>query len=1208
MAQQTAQVAEGLPLPQVRLEMRHGGRQTSYPLDHVDFLIGAVPGCDLRLPGADLPPVICALARHPRGLAFRKLAPTQLVLLNGQTANHTDLADGDRITIGALDLIVHMESSPASARTDQDSSGRGDLRKQAEQLRGQVIRFQEERQAFDQFQARRQAELDEQARQVEAARADLERPGSNPDPEPPVSDLGRRVAELERARQELASQRQELADIRKQLYDRYQERRDRLATLQTNVDHAAKKVQQRKAQVDEQVQQIDRRQQALEKDQAELARRARELTDASVQLEQERQTFHDSLASVRHDLEARQANLREQEAQLHQEQAAWQDRLRGYEANVLRLDRREGELEEREAKLAQRGQDVEEKLARLQNDSAELEQQALQLDELKIQLEEQAERMGRQREEQDALGLQLGQRSASLEGQQATLAALRARLERTREDYQRHQQQLDEQRQRQDLAASQLEQESQALLNLKTELDNEQKLRDHERQSLGQRQATLEAAVANLRQAQEAIADQELALRQRLQELERRELGLVEQEGNLQGRLNQVGETQERLDAERQALRERTLALAQAEQAREALQEQLRKRSEDLAVRHKEWQEKFASVDAQKAELVSLREDLAAAQLQAQAEAEERLRTLQAQENSLRAEQQNLKQIDADLEAAKTELAQAREHFAAEQEAFRRASEAKAQELAQAQGEWQAMRRQADALAQQLPELELRAGAALDRLSHAREQLRDHLGEAHAFVRQGQEEMNDQRLHLQAAAQQLREQEQDVRLRQEEHRLALAAFRQQLIAWQGNITDLKRTLARGENRLERQQAQVDQESRRLDEASAHLARQAEQLEARQQEVAVHRQEMDRHLLEMREWYRRKLRDLAGLELASGPAAQPAENNSASQTVPGRNILSMTEPTSPADLALGEMLRNHDLVDAPTLTALLAEGRRQRRTLRQVLLASGAVTLYQLALIEAGNLDGLMIGPVRVLDRLRTTAHETVYRVFDPRRGHEAVLRHLAEEDANDAVHPDEFRQRFQSLLANDPHRSGTLEVMEACGRPAVLQEWLVGLPASDWPPLVAAPGVCYRLLTQTALGLAQAHQRGLFHGRLDEGALLLTAEGIVKIRGLGEPSWLNGGGDGQPDAEGDLRALGKLAGAWCSTAGVRKGSKAKPLPEALANILNRLENNGYSEVAQLIADLEGASDDVPANAEAWDRLIKYVRDHGAPEATLRQTA
>ena len=39
-------------LPSVRLEVSQGGRSVPYRFDQVDFLIGAVAGCDLRVPGA----------------------------------------------------------------------------------------------------------------------------------------------------------------------------------------------------------------------------------------------------------------------------------------------------------------------------------------------------------------------------------------------------------------------------------------------------------------------------------------------------------------------------------------------------------------------------------------------------------------------------------------------------------------------------------------------------------------------------------------------------------------------------------------------------------------------------------------------------------------------------------------------------------------------------------------------------------------------------------------------------------------------------------------------------------------------------------------------------------------------------------------------------------------------------------------------------
>ena len=513
--------------------------------------------------------------------------------------------------------------------------------------------------------------------------------------------------------------------------------------------------------------------------------------------------------------------------------------------------------------------------------------------------------------------------------------------------------------------------------------------------------------------------------------------------------------------------------------------------------------------------------------------------------------------------------------------------------------------------------------------------MRSHLDEIHQYVRACQDELEQLRGRLQGDLDQLQEREQTLRRGQDEHRLAMAGFRQQLIDWQGQIGELKNLLARDETRLERRQAQVDEKARTIEAETQRLALHAEELQEQQREVADRREEVDRHLVEMREWYRRKLRDLAGIPLvpdtlrfgaepailSTGQQAADSRQQTADESgsdadegiVPtGRSILSLSGAVDKGDEKLGQVLREAQLVDADTLTALLAEARRQRRSLRQVLLSSGVITLYQLALIETGDVQGLMLGPVRVIDRLRNSVHETVYHVFDPRRGAEAVLRHLAEADLADAVKPDEFRQRFGQARLNDPHLANTLEVLELSGRPAALQEWLSGLPATDWPPLAAAPGVCHRLLTQAAQGLATAHHAGVIHGHLADALLLLTGDGVLKICGLGEPPWLIGiQHDDEPTARDDLRALGRIVSGWCTPTGVRKGAKTKPLPDALVSVLYRLAaegDAGYSDIKELLDDLEKSAAAIPANAEAWDRLLKYVREHGTSEAMLRQSA
>jgi hypothetical protein len=368
---------------------------------------------------------------------------------------------------------------------------------------------------------------------------------------------------------------------------------------------------------------------------------------------------------------------------------------------------------------------------------------------------------------------------------------------------------------------------------------------------------------------------------------------------------------------------------------------------------------------------------------------------------------------------------------------------------------------------------------------------------------------------------------------------------------------------------------------------------------------------------MQEWYRRKLRELT---------ERYFDDTTTGPTAPG--ILTLTDEVDPGDRQLGDLLRSLNLVEADTLAALLVEARKQRQSLRQVLLASGCVTLYQLALIEAGDLDGLMLGPVRVMDRLRVTPQETVYRVFDPRRGAEtagaadsyALLRHLAEAEMEDAVHPDEFRQRFAAAARlQHPHLTATREVLDIQGRPAVLQEWVTGLSATEWPALFAVSGVWFRLLCQAALGLHTAHQAGLVHGHLHPSLLVLTGEGILKIGGLGEPLWLAlpetlpvNAAMREAEPADDLAALGQIAGAWATAPAKRKGVRAKPLAEPLQAVLQRLAGatpeERYPSAAALLEDLDRVGADVPPNPEAWDRLLHYVRDHVQEGPGLRQSA
>src|SRR5207253_2935548 len=102
---------------------------------------------------------------------------------------------------------------------------------------------------------------------------------------------------------------------------------------------------------------------------------------------------------------------------------------------------------------------------------------------------------------------------------------------------------------------------------------------------------------------------------------------------------------------------------------------------------------------------------------------------------------------------------------------------------------------------------------------------------------------------------------------------------------------------------------------------------------------------------------------------------------------------------------------------------------------------------------------------------------------------------------------------------------------------------------------------------------------GLVHGRLAANNLVLTARGVVKLAGFGEPPWLAGGPApaAEPTAADDLRALGQVAAGWLQ-AGRKKEAKAKPLPAGLQAVLQRLtgEAEPYESAAALLEHLDRA--------------------------------
>lgn len=1195
------------PLPAVTLELHYGSaRPTTHELHDVSFLLGTVPGCDLRLPGANLPSVVCLVSRRSSGVTLRRLAPVLPILVNGKAITTSPLADGDKVAIGPIELHVRVRMPDPAVKEAVLQSIASLLKPKTQDA--EITAWKQE--------------LDEQARALNAQRKQLEEQARALETER-ESWLQRR-AEIEAQNPQQATAgsgsdwatvQRELAELRQQLFQDYQQRRDRLATHQAALRRAAHKLQARKQQLD-----------AAAEQHSVLKGRLDETVQEKQRLEAQCRQLDDRIREIERAQEARLADIDEREHLLTEKRAALEKGQSQHQADLVRLDRHQASLDQREKAVSARAQEIDRSYEQLRREAAELEEQATQMDEWHTRLVAESEMLAKRKEELDASTAQMQQRAAALEGQQAMLAALRTRLERMRDEVRLEEKQLAEQRTILAAAEADAQRLRKEAEDLRAELENEKATREEQSAQFHERQAILETAVARLREAQESAAQQEANLWKREADLRAKAEKLEEEKAILQARESQIAALQERATADRDAIAQRETALAKAEQTLAALQEQLRRRSDELTARQKtqaeqtrQYEETLASLEARRAEIDRERQQAEERTAEArkelddrQAELDRRTAELEQTRTELSQREETLLRSIERLKEAGRAVGQGRKDLAGERARTEADKQRVFAALTVAHRDFEAARDEVIDLQRQLPELELQAREAAQRLTQAREQLRGHLAEVHSYARQSREDLENLRAQVRAEADRVRQQETALHRDRDEHRLAVAAFRQQLIDWQGHVEELKRTLAHGETRLERKRAEVDAQVRAVDETSQRLVRQAEELQQQEKLVTKRRGEVERHLEDMRQWYRHKLRELAGIRDETEEAASPSPTD---EPTDERNILSLTGDVTPADRQLGDLLRALELVDADTLTALLIEARRQRRSLRQLLLAGNYLTLYQMALIEAGNLDGLVLGPLRVIDRLRATAMETVYRVFDPRRNHEAILRHLSEDEMQDAVRPDEFRQRFAAAAAiRHPHLAATLEVLEIVGRPGALQEWLRGLPCTEWPAFAGAPGVWYRLVNQAFLGLHTAHQAGLIHSGLDASRVVLTAEGVLKLCGFGEPAWLaepTSVPRTEPNAAADVAALGRLAAAWAAPSIGAKKARAKPFPGALQSVLDRLSASDatqvYPSAAAVLEDLDRAGREVPANATAWERFIRQVREQ-AVDTALRFSA
>ncbi|MBX3397990.1 MAG: hypothetical protein KF873_04545 [Gemmataceae bacterium] len=1224
----------------VRLDVRIGnGPARGYTIAEGEFLVGTAIGCDLRLADRQFPPVVCQFSRSDDGLRVRKLSPTVPVYLNDQPLGGSapvSVQDGDVVRAGPAEIrVIFAGSQPQRPRLvtfaddepEETTAPTENLADQRAELERQARELDEERAIW----YRRKMEMEAELRGVPEAAELLRREAAISARERELAhEYDRRFGALE---DEIARRRTELEqelEARRERADR--EFQDRMAGLEETITRQRLQFEADVREAEPRLAALRLERERIEAARAELAEREGMLAALRDEAKRDREALEDErkwqfarLKELDAALLERHAELTRREAQHRAEREALTAERDQHKEDLLRFDRLRAQFERRVAAIDGRTAEVNERHDLLERTSREWEETLRLAEAEQARLNMEAERIDARRSEVDRRDAELAERGALLESQAASLAMLRATLARRQDEIESEGERLAADRAKFEAARRELDDRLRETERVRAELGQVRDEGADELRTAAERSALLASRLEELHETEERVRRREL-------ELDERSSEFAEQVALLKSRLTQAAELQERLERDRAAVRERESLLGDGDSARLEFQEQLRRRSEELARRSGELDELRAKLAEELAVAARLRDNLEAERNRNDERERRDQRDLETRTRELDERGAVLAEREATLERQVARLREAGEAVATERAALAAAREQFESDRTQAIQAHLVDRRESDELhariaAQfaelraQAPDLERGAAESLDRLAAAREVLRGHLAELHAFAKQSREELDAERSRARVEAEQVRQHAQELESARSEHRLAVAGFRQQLFDWQSKIAELRGQFDSARDRIERKGTDVDEAVQEIEAIRADLDRRTREVETERRLAVEKRTEMERHLADMREWYRRKLR-----ELAAGRAVDDSDMPDWRTETTEAAAEEAGEP-EPGDRQLGELLVARGLVDANTLDALTEEARRQRKSLRQTLLASGALTVFQLALIEAGSLDGLMLDRLRVIDRLRVTSRETTYRVFDPARPGGPtrglyILRHLGEAEMQDGVHPDEFRQRFATMAeASHPNLVNTLEVLDIQGRPAALQEWVPGLVSGDWPPIVANPGVWVRLLADAAKGILHAHRAGFVHGRLTADSFVLSTDGTLKVQGFGEPYWLAGAPHAvDPTPAGDLRALGRTAFGWSQLAARRRGARPKPFPAELTTVIRRLEigaepsmgdvvaiDRPYADAAELARDLAHLIEQFPCPGDAWEKLVRFAAEN-APDRPASRAA
>lgn len=250
--------------------------------------------------------------------------------------------------------------------------------------------------------------------------------------------------------------------------------------------------------------------------------------------------------------------------------------------------------------------------------------------------------------------------------------------------------------------------------------------------------------------------------------------------------------------------------------------------------------------------------------------------------------------------------------------------------------------------------------------------------------------------------------------------------------------------------------------------------------------------------------------------------------------------------------------------------------------------------------------GLPIGSVagcRLLEEVAAGGHAVVYRAQHERLGRLVALKALRSDAMAEPGLITRFRREARMLgRFAHPNLPQVYDLVEEGGALFLLLEWCPGIDLQDalarvpllpWPAVVA-------IAVQAARALSHVHCRGVIHGDVKPGNLILTRRGLLKLidfgvaslpsedRGetlprLGTPGYLSpserGDAGDWPDARNDQYALGvvlhqllfgRKPGEPASSSAVAQSPVPPTLQSVLARCLEAQPSRRYSELSELV--------------------------------------